>query len=725
MGRARIIADLVGFSTDSGVLNFGADKEITLTHDPDDGLILKHAATADDSFPELTFQTGDTDIAVNDLLGRINFQAPDEGAGTDAILVAGAIAAISEGDFSSSANATSLIFQTGASETATTKMTLSSGGNLDVTGDITGSTLNADGDTAAGDNAAIGFTSTEGLILTGQGSTNDVTIKNDADADVIEIPTGTVNVTMAGDASIGDDLLLLSDAAVLNFGADSEIKLTHVHNTGLLLTDSGGTPTLQFHDANESISSDGGHLIFTSNGVAFDFPSADGSDGQVLKTDGSGVLSFVTAGSSNPSSADGEALGSASLEWSDLFLADAGTIQFGNDQDVILTHVADTGLLLSGTNVIQFNDASQNIGAPSNAILDINATDEIELNATLVDVNANLDVSGTIVGASTLSATTGTFSGVLKTDDATEATSTTDGSLQTDGGLSVVKDAVFGDDIKLLSDSAVIHFGADSDITLTHAADTSLATNGVMIATTFEPTADTAAGDNAAIGYTAAEGLILTGQGSTNDVTIKNDADTEVMGVATGATVVDFASGPTVADVAIKVAGKESIWVPAGAMYPSTTNPCSDLTQVETTALRPDLKVLDFATGADEFAQFTIAFPKSWNEGTVTFQPFWTVTGTDTGTVAWQLGGIAVSSDDTINTAFGTLVATTALAHSGTSNDLMVSVESGAVTIAGSPAAGDCCFFQINRDISADNQAGDARLLGLKLFFTTDAANDA
>jgi len=403
MGRARIIADLVGFSTDSGVLNFGADKEITLTHDPDDGLILKHAATADDSFPELTFQTGDTDIAVNDLLGRINFQAPDEGAGTDAILVAGAIAAISEGDFSSSANATSLIFQTGASETATTKMTLSSGGNLDVTGDITGSTLNADGDTAAGDNAAIGFTSTEGLILTGQGSTNDVTIKNDADADVIEIPTGTVNVTMAGDASIGDDLLLLSDAAVLNFGADSEIKLTHVHNTGLLLTDSGGTPTLQFHDANESISSDGGHLIFTSNGVAFDFPSADGSDGQVLKTDGSGVLSFVTASANTPSSADGQALGSASLEWSDLFLADAGTIQFGNDQDVILTHVADTGLLLNAASVIQFRDSAINIGSPADGDLDINADDEIELNSTLIDINGNVEISGTaaIVGIAT------------------------------------------------------------------------------------------------------------------------------------------------------------------------------------------------------------------------------------------------------------------------------------------------------------------------------------
>jgi len=254
MGRARIIADLVGFSTDSGVLNFGADKEITLTHDPDDGLILKHAATADDSFPELTFQTGDTDIAVNDLLGRINFQAPDEGAGTDAILVAGAIAAISEGDFSSSANATSLIFQTGASETATTKMTLSSGGNLDVTGDITGSTLNADGDTAAGDNAAIGFTSTEGLILTGQGSTNDVTIKNDADADVIEIPTGTVNVTMAGTlgvtgaltaagvtSNVGGDVSMSNDAAGqlkingsgYDFGIALDATAAHLyHNSG-------------------------------------------------------------------------------------------------------------------------------------------------------------------------------------------------------------------------------------------------------------------------------------------------------------------------------------------------------------------------------------------------------------------------------------------------------------------------------------------------------------
>ena len=70
---------------------------------------------------------------------------------------------------------------------------------VSVTGNVISSgTIGPGGDTAAGDDAAVGYTAAEGLILTGQGSTNDVTIKNDADADVIEIPTGTTSVTMTG-----------------------------------------------------------------------------------------------------------------------------------------------------------------------------------------------------------------------------------------------------------------------------------------------------------------------------------------------------------------------------------------------------------------------------------------------------------------------------------------------------------------------------------------------
>ena len=121
------------YLADGGVIYFGNDQEITLTHSADSGLLLKHTATADDKPVNLVLQTGETDMAANDVIGKISFQAPDEGTGTDAILVSAAIQAVAEGDHSSSSNATKLDFMTGASEAATTKMSLSSGGNLTIT----------------------------------------------------------------------------------------------------------------------------------------------------------------------------------------------------------------------------------------------------------------------------------------------------------------------------------------------------------------------------------------------------------------------------------------------------------------------------------------------------------------------------------------------------------------------------------------------------------------
>ena len=185
----------------------------------------------------------------------------------------------------------------------------------------------------------------------------------------------------------------------------------------------------------------------------------------------------------------------------------------------------------------------------------------------------------------------------------------------------------------------------------------------------------------------------------------------------------DVAGALTNNSAAVKVAGVETIYVPAGAMAPNTTNGCSGLDQVELSN-GPELRVLDFDASSDENAQFTVCFPKSWNEGTITFQAFWTVTGTDDGTVAWGLSGVSIADDVSINTAFGTNVVATAKAFSGTSNDMTVSAVSGAVTVA-SAAVDTQTYFQIMRDVSADDQTGDARLLGIKLFYTTDAKNDA
>ena len=176
----------------------------------------------------------------------------------------------------------------------------------------------------------------------------------------------------------------------------------------------------------------------------------------------------------------------------------------------------------------------------------------------------------------------------------------------------------------------------------------------------------------------------------------------------------------------IKTAGTETIWIPAGAMRPTVSNGCAPITEVQTTSGRPDMQVLDFDDGSDEHAQFSIAFPKSWNEGTITFQVYWTTTATDTDGVAWGLQGVAVSDNDTIDVAYGTAVVVTDDAL-GAAEDQCVTAESSAVTIAGTPAVSDICYFRIFRDVSDanDDMTEDARLIGVKIFFTTDATNDA
>ena len=365
-------------------------------------------------------------------------------------------------------------------------------------------------------------------------------------------------------------------------------------------------------------------------------------------------------------------------------------------------------------------------GAGSGAVIydlltDVNlagttVTDIITANQATVD---DIDLNGKVI---TMTGSSGDTATLTVAADGALAIATTDTAAAA-ANISITADGTFtatGTTVTLTSSGALSATG--TTITLDSAGDIVLDADGADVI--FKD-------DGTSIGQftNSSSDFVIQANVQDKDILFKGDdggsgitALTLDMSAAGAAA---FNSSITSGGAAVKVAGKETIFVPAVAMYPSTTNPCSDVEQVETTALRPDLKVLDFAADADDFAQFAIAMPKSWNEGTVTFQPFWTVTGTNTGTVAWQLAGVAITNDESINTAFGTQVATTALAFSGTSNDLMVSAESGAVTIAGSPAANDMCFFQINRDTSADDQTGAARLLGVKMFFTTDAANDA
>ena len=87
--------------------------------------------------------------------------------------------------------------------------------------------------------------------------------------------------------------------------------------------------------------------------------------------------------------------------------SDSAVLGFGADTDTTLTHTDGTGLTLNSTNKLCFNDASQFIQGASATVLDIAATDEIELTATLIDVVGNFTNSGTIVSAGKITADAG------------------------------------------------------------------------------------------------------------------------------------------------------------------------------------------------------------------------------------------------------------------------------------------------------------------------------
>ncbi len=193
---------------------------------------------------------------------------------------------------------------------------------------------------------------------------------------------------------------------------------------------------------------------------------------------------------------------------------------------------------------------------------------------------------------------------------------------------------------------------------------------------------------------------------------------------AGSSTVTKISTSNTDTEIRTAASGKQTIYVPRAAMIPASTSGAA-AGQIETTAGRPDIFTLDFDASADEYAQFEIALPKQWDESTVTFKAFWSSTATDTDGVSWALQAVAVSDGDTIDVAYGTAVVVDD-ANQSSEDDLLITTESSAITIAGSPAEGDMIYFQVFRDVSQANDTAsqDARLRGVQVFWTNNTTVD-
>ena len=241
------------YLADGGIIYFGNDQEIKVTHVADTGLTLKHTATGDDKPIALTLQTGETDIAVNDVIGKIDFQAPDEGTGTDAILVAAAIEAVAEGTFAADNNATKLGFKTGASEAAAEKMSLSSVGNVTMkntaTGDDTPMVLTLQtGETDIAANDVLGQidfqapdegTGTDAiLVAAGIAAVSEGDFSSSNNATKLSFKTGAseaasekMSLSSAGLLTIADDLMIKDGGTI---GVASTNDAMTIASTGIV-----------------------------------------------------------------------------------------------------------------------------------------------------------------------------------------------------------------------------------------------------------------------------------------------------------------------------------------------------------------------------------------------------------------------------------------------------------------------------------------------------------
>ena len=518
------------------------------------------------------------------------------------------------------------------------------------------------------------------LVIAGyDGSTATTWISGDSSGNL----TFAANTTIGGNLIIGSATVTEAQLEVLDGATITTTELNLIDGgtsrgttavatgDGILINDAGtmrmtNVDTVSTYFAGHNVG--GGNIVTTgaldSGSITSGFGAIDNGTSNIRSATITAETAFV------PDAANGATLGTASLEFADMYLHDGGIVYFGADQDVELAHVADVGLTLKTATTSDDTKATLTLQTGDT---DIAVNDVLgQLHFQAPDEGAGTDAI--LVAAGIAAISEGDFSA---SNNATKLSFQTGASEAASEKMSLSSAGLLtiADDL-IIKNAGTIGTAADSD----------LLTMGNAILTV--------------AGEVSMTTLDIGGTNVTSTATELNQLD----------------------GVVAKTAGKETIWIPANAMVPTASNGCSALTTVETTSGRPDMNVLDFDKDSDEFAQFAVAFPKSYNLGTVTFQFFWSGIAATTG-VELTLAGVAMNDNETIDVAYGTAVAV-ADAAQGAVEELLVSPESGAITIAGTMADNDLAYFRIGRDVSEDNMAGDCRLHGIKLHFTTDAAND-
>ena len=363
--------------------------------------VLDTTASAADQGGTLILANDDgAAMADNHRLGVIEFKGAEDASNT---LTTGArIEAICDAGWSASENGASLqFFTTDANASQSLSLTIDSNKKGTFAGDVhVAGALTVAGTTTTQNTVVVENTVTTLVFEGATADAHETTLKVvEPTADcTFSLPTLTAGnyfiPAIAGTATDASAAVTAAEFALLDGG--STVGTTAIGNGDGIVTNDGGTmkqTTVQTFQTYFDANSVGGANVVTTGAlgagsIAAGFGAIDNG------TSGIRTNIFTAETSFLPDADDGATLGSANLNFSDVFLADGAVLNFGDDQDVKLTHVADAGILLNDAMKIQFNDASQFIHASSATVLELGATDEIGLTATAIDITGTCDVSG-------------------------------------------------------------------------------------------------------------------------------------------------------------------------------------------------------------------------------------------------------------------------------------------------------------------------------------------
>ena len=493
------IGDDLRLISDSAILSFGANSEITVTHVHDVGLTITNTIADTDNRPTILQLKSEEDaIVADDVIASIEMAAGDSD-GTDGAVVAAGIHAIAEGTFAADANATKLVFTTGVSETAaasaTAKMTLSSAGLLTIADD---------------------FVIKDGGTIGSASDTNAITIASNGQTTFSQKIFGT-QAEFSSILKIGGYLWLSDDDDFIFFGASAEISIQHDHNVGLIfkngLSNDNKPFVLQLKSEENEIVAD--EVIASIEMAAGDSSGTDAStvaagihaiaEGEFTSTANPTKLVFTTGtdGSASRTDTPKMTLSSAGLLTiaDDFVIKDGGTIGVASTNDAmtissagIVTFKDDilikdggtigvasaaTAITIASTGIVTFVDDiiikdGGTIGSVTDAdSITIASDGKVTFGQQTTHSNGILVADGGTIGsASDTDAISISSGGVVAISATTANTDATDGALTVAGGASVAADFSVGDDLRLISDDAILSFGVNSDVTLTHVHNT-------------------------------------------------------------------------------------------------------------------------------------------------------------------------------------------------------------------------------------------------------------